>query len=148
MSTITTGPDTAPSAAAGPVVSRRRARRATRVWLLAAGTLAAGSIVAACGGGAPATVAPTSTTAVRSVEEIERQGGAATVFNEGAGAFEQPVPGMDSQQRRTFAVGNSLFNQNWVTAPASTTGRDGLGPIFNAQSCSSCHFRDGRGRPP
>jgi len=49
MSTITTGPDTAPSAAAGPVVSRRRARRATRVWLLAAGTLAAVGVAAAAG---------------------------------------------------------------------------------------------------
>jgi CxxC motif-containing protein (DUF1111 family) len=45
-------------------------------------------------------------------------------------------------------VGNNFFNDNWVTAPASTTGRDGLGPLFNAQSCSSCHFRDGRAKPP
>lgn len=35
-----------------------------------------------------------------------------------------------------------------MTAPASTTARDGLGPVFNAQSCSSCHFRDGRAQPP
>ena len=95
----------------------------------------------------PASGSP-PTTSFRTVDEIERQGGAATVFVDGAGAFEQPVPGLDSADRRTFAVGNSLFNQNWVTAPASTTGRDGLGPLFNAQSCSSCHFRDGRGRPP
>src|SRR3546814_6711446 len=44
-------------------------------------------------------------------------------------------------------VGNNFFNDNWVTAPASTEARDGLGPVFNAQSCSSCHFRDGRGQP-
>jgi CxxC motif-containing protein (DUF1111 family) len=47
-----------------------------------------------------------------------------------------------------FFVGNSFFNQNWVTAPASTTARDGLGPLFNARSCAGCHFKDGRGRPP
>jgi CxxC motif-containing protein (DUF1111 family) len=35
-----------------------------------------------------------------------------------------------------------------VTAPSSTEGSDGLGPLFNARSCSACHFRDGRGRPP
>ena len=35
-----------------------------------------------------------------------------------------------------------------MTAPASTEGRDGLGPLFNAQSCSSCHEFDGRGAPP
>jgi CxxC motif-containing protein (DUF1111 family) len=45
-------------------------------------------------------------------------------------------------------VGNNFFNDNWVTAPASTTARDGLGPLFNAQSCSSCHFKDGRAEPP
>ena len=35
-----------------------------------------------------------------------------------------------------------------MTAPASTAARDGLGPTFNAQSCSSCHTLDGRGKPP
>jgi CxxC motif-containing protein (DUF1111 family) len=51
-------------------------------------------------------------------------------------------------ERRTFEVGDSLFNQNWVTAPASTDARDGLGPVFNAQACSSCHVLDGRGLAP
>lgn len=109
-------------------------------------------VVAGCTGGdggggagpersAPDPAAPTD-------EELENQGGEGTVFVAGAGAFAQPLPGLEGEERRTFAVGNSFFNQNWVTAPASTDGRDGLGPIFNAQSCSSCHFKDGRGRPP
>jgi len=80
--------------------------------------------------------------------ELADQGGDATVEVFGSGAFAQPVPGLDGDQRRTFAVGNSFFNDNWVTAPASAEGRDGLGPLFNAQSCSSCHFRDGRGQAP
>ena len=42
----------------------------------------------------------------------------------------------------------SFFNQAWVEAPASTQHRDGLGPLFNARSCASCHFKDGRGEPP
>ncbi len=46
-----------------------------------------------------------------------------------------------------FEVGDSFFTQNWVTAPASTDARDGLGPMFNAQACASCHVRDGRGSP-
>ena len=81
-------------------------------------------------------------------QELADQGGDATVEIDGSGAFAQPVPGLDDQQRRDFAVGNNFFNDNWVTAPASTEGRDGLGPLFNAQSCSSCHFRDGRAQPP
>lgn len=75
-------------------------------------------------------------------------GGGATVDNVGANAFAQPAPGLTDEQRRAFVVGNNFFNDNWVTAPASTTARDGLGPLFNAQSCSSCHFKDGRGAPP
>ena len=47
-----------------------------------------------------------------------------------------------------FEIGDSLFTKNWVSAPASTTGRDGLGPMFNAHACSGCHLRDGRGLPP
>jgi CxxC motif-containing protein (DUF1111 family) len=48
--------------------------------------------------------------------------------------------------RREFSVGNSFFNLAWVSSPSSTTARDGLGPTFNATSCSACHFKDGRGR--
>ena len=38
-------------------------------------------------------------------------------------------------ERRDFAVGNSFFTQNWVTAPSSTEARDGLGPLLNGQAC-------------
>ncbi len=75
-------------------------------------------------------------------------GRGATVFDTTGSAFSQSVPALSRRERRAFAVGNSFFNRNWVRAPASTTARDGLGPIFNAQSCSSCHFKDGRGQPP
>lgn len=75
-------------------------------------------------------------------------GGQATVFDTTPNAFSQPVPGLERAQELLFFVGNSFFNQNWVTAPASTTARDGLGPFFNARSCASCHFKDGRGRAP
>src|SRR5262249_36608098 len=44
--------------------------------------------------------------------------------------------------------GRALFRDVWVTAPASTSSRDGLGPLFNARSCDGCHIRDGRGAPP
>jgi len=60
-------------------------------------------------------------------------------------AFGKEIPGLNFQEKVAFATGNSLFNQAWVSAPASTTARDGLGPTFNARSCSACHFKDGRG---
>ncbi|MAT99149.1 MAG: hypothetical protein CL608_18540 [Anaerolineaceae bacterium] len=83
------------------------------------------------------------------LEENEQlSGGQATVFDTTPNAFSQPIPGLEREQELLFFVGNSFFNQNWVTAPASTTARDGLGPLFNARSCAGCHFKDGRGRAP
>jgi CxxC motif-containing protein (DUF1111 family) len=75
-------------------------------------------------------------------------GDAATVHDAGSNAFGFPAPALTVEERRAFAVGNAFFKDNWVTAPASTAGRDGLGPLFNARSCSGCHLRDGRARPP
>lgn len=66
----------------------------------------------------------------------------------GSNAFSLPASNLSEPQRMQFFTGNSFFNQNWVTAPASTTGRDGLGPLYNARGCSGCHFKDGRGAPP
>ena len=78
----------------------------------------------------------------------ERLGGDTTAFSSGKNAFELSARNLDTPLRRTFEVGDSFFNQNWVAAPASTQARDGLGPTMNALSCSSCHSHDGRGRPP
>jgi len=76
------------------------------------------------------------------------QGGETTVFDRGVNAFSLPARNLDADHRDPFFIGNSLFNNNWVTPPSATTARDGLGPLFNARSCSACHFKDGRGRPP
>lgn len=75
-------------------------------------------------------------------------GGPATVEDRSPNAFGFPVPMLDATERRAFSVGNSFFRQNWVEAPASASARDGLGPLFNAASCSACHLKDGRGAPP
>jgi CxxC motif-containing protein (DUF1111 family) len=75
-------------------------------------------------------------------------GGEGTVDDASGMAFALALRTLPNADRRAFQVGNSFFNRNWVTAPASTTGRDGLGPTFNAQSCSSCHLHDGRAQPP
>ena len=81
-------------------------------------------------------------------EGEELSGGQTTIFDTTPNAFGQPASGLDRMDRLLFFVGNSFFNQNWVTAPSSTTARDGLGPLFNSRSCAGCHFKDGRGRPP
>ena len=78
----------------------------------------------------------------------ERLGGETTAFSSGKNAFELSARNLTNEERRRFEVGDSFFNQNWVTAPASTTARDGLGPTFNALACASCHTHDGRAKPP
>ncbi len=76
-------------------------------------------------------------------------GGATTnITVSGARAFSEPLANLDTVHRASFFAGNSFFSDAWVTAPASTLTRDGLGPTFNASACAGCHIRDGRGRPP
>ncbi len=75
-------------------------------------------------------------------------GGVTTREDASRNSFGLPAPQLSNTERRLFERGDSFFTQNWVTAPASTDARDGLGPTFNAQACSSCHVLDGRGSPP
>lgn len=75
-------------------------------------------------------------------------GGATTVHDTTRNAFTLVARNLQGERRDAFFVGNALFNRNWVTAPSSTEGLDGLGPAFNASSCAACHFKDGRGKPP
>lgn len=76
----------------------------------------------------------------------EFPGGSGSTSDFSVQAFSHPMSGTSGQMRRDFNVGNSFFNKVWVSSPSSTTARDGLGPIYNAVACSSCHFKDGRGR--
>lgn len=75
-------------------------------------------------------------------------GGDTTVFDDSRNAFSHPAANLSVDRQSAFFIGNSLFKRNWVEAPASTTGRDGLGPHFIARSCGACHALDGRGAPP
>lgn len=77
----------------------------------------------------------------------ELSGGDTTVFDTSQNAFSLSARNMTQERRSAFYVGNSFFKENWVIAPSSTEGRDGLGPLYNARSCSGCHFMDGRGKP-
>jgi CxxC motif-containing protein (DUF1111 family) len=49
-----------------------------------------------------------------------------------------------SAEELDSAAGKALFDRKWVQAPASTNAADGLGPLFNAMSCASCH-KNGNG---
>lgn len=63
-------------------------------------------------------------------------------------AFSKSAADMPVSKQLDFVVGRGFFKRLWVTAPASTQAADGLGPLFNARSCMSCHPNNGRGKPP
>lgn len=75
-------------------------------------------------------------------------GGATTVFDKSRNAFSLPAKNLGILRRDNFFIGNAFFRQPWVIAPASTSARDGLGPLFNTNTCQGCHVKDGRGQPP
>lgn len=76
-----------------------------------------------------------------------RLGGAATALDATADAYGNSIERLTDEQAASFSYGHSVFSQNWSTAPATTEGMDGLGPLFNARACSSCHSKDGRSPP-
>ncbi len=77
-----------------------------------------------------------------------RSGGDTTVFDSSSNAFSLPANNTSILRRDNFFIGNAFFKQPWVIAPSSTSARDGLGPLFNTNSCQGCHVKDGKGHPP
>ncbi len=76
----------------------------------------------------------------------EFSGGDTTVFVQSSSAFGNPAPNLSPEGVARHLLGDSEFEQSFVTAPALING--GLGPAFNNNSCIACHPKDGRGRPP
>ena len=72
-------------------------------------------------------------------------GGAATVFDIGAGSFSNPIPGLSDWDMHIHQLGDQVFSQTFVAAPAPFYG--GLGPVFNNTACTNCHHNDGIGVP-
>ncbi|MGV8996482.1 MAG: di-heme oxidoredictase family protein [Parvibaculaceae bacterium] len=86
--------------------------------------------------------------AVAMPDPLSPPGGDYTTALNNRNAFADPGGPLTPEEHRAFSFGNRLFNTNWTTAPGSVKSFDGLGPVFNRVSCSSCHTRDGRGRAP
>lgn len=111
---------------------------ATRLMFLA--LLLAGGMA----GTAPAADDPGAAEA----EEALSAGSATSIDLPDRNAFRHMRPGLSAEEQMRFHVGRALFRKLWVAAPSSTQASDGLGPLYNARSCETCHARDGRGRPP
>ncbi|CAA6814387.1 MAG: Probable thiol oxidoreductase with 2 cytochrome c heme-binding sites [uncultured Sulfurovum sp.] len=65
--------------------------------------------------------------------------------NHSRNAFSVPMKHLNNAEEDLFILGKSFFSIPWVESPASTTARDGLGPLFSANTCKHCHPRNGAG---
>ncbi|MDB5086306.1 MAG: thiol oxidoreductase [Mucilaginibacter sp.] len=72
-------------------------------------------------------------------------GGDETVFSATSQAFGNMFPGLKGYDTHVHELGDLVFNQSFVTAPAPI--HSGLGAIFNNTSCTNCHHNDGIGLP-
>jgi len=80
--------------------------------------------------------------------ETKPGGATTTTFKVNADSFSHFLDNLSFEQEEQFKLGNALFRKIWVSSPSSTQASDGLGPLFNARGCQSCHLKDGRGHPP
>ena len=145
------------------IIGNTRLGRTARVLFLAGFA----GLAAATAGSAPAGLSPVRddlsaedlarvaaitapTTDFARAEPFETmQGGAGTSRKRvDANAYSHFSANITFAEESTFKLGNGIFRKLWVSPPSSTQASDGLGPLFNARACQSCHLKDGRGHPP
>lgn len=60
-----------------------------------------------------------------------------------------PAVTLEGASAPQIDLGKSLFETQWINSGDPGVGvRVGLGPLFNAASCNTCHFRGGHGQGP
>jgi len=80
------------------------------------------------------------------ISERANSGGATTIFSTTTNAFSSPAPNLSASDLGNHFVGDLLFEDSFVTAPAEVN--PGLGPLMNNSACINCHPRDGRAKHP
>lgn len=79
------------------------------------------------------------------IPEFVYTGGETTIFDATSNAYATPAPNLSSTNFDRHLEGDLAFEQVFVTSPAEVN--PGLGPLFNNNSCVSCHIRNGRSEP-
>ena len=46
---------------------------------------------------------------------------------------------VSAERNEVLAQGKELFTREWITGDRRSHAGDGLGPVYNAQSCAACH---------
>ena len=63
-------------------------------------------------------------------------------------AFTFVAGNADDDSKALFSFGNQMFTTHWAPSPGPQPTTDGLGPLFNRDSCFECHLENGRGSAP
>lgn len=71
-------------------------------------------------------------------------GGNATIEYVQGNPFLEILDTIEEDEISGVSQGRELFIAEWKVAPDTRTTLDGLGPLFNANACTSCHVSDGR----
>lgn len=75
-------------------------------------------------------------------------GGETTAFDSTRNAFSLSARNLLPEHRTAYTMGSFFFDESWLPASSTPSDRDGLGPLFVARSCITCHIRNGRGQAP
>lgn len=62
--------------------------------------------------------------------------------------FALPAANLGVIQELDFQFGSGLFRKRWQPMDEGNYRMDGLGPLYNTNSCLFCHIKDGRGYAP
>ena len=105
-----------------------------------------GAIIAALAAMCSATLGGCGTPPGGNAAALPAPGASWTRTRQPPNSLIAPAQHLNADAQLAFYSGFSFFRSPWVAAPASTTARDGLGPLFNSHSCEGCHRNGGRGK--
>ena len=109
-------------------------------WTIAA-TIVLAVIIAACTSG---TDESDGTPGPAPVPGSTATTGTAAVPTDLPIVFALPDPALAGADLDAFTRGSEFFDEIWTPVGPFETGTDGLGPLFNAESCAACHASTGR----
>ncbi len=91
---------------------------------------------------------PADTLGTELADEYYAGGRLGTTFNSASSAYEQPTSVVDASadMMAAFRRGESLFEDPFVTTPATESPSGGLGPLYLRTSCFHCHPNYGHGK--
>ena len=94
---------------------------------------------------------------IRDADPRALSGGDMTTFHQGFEPFGQSPDNLPWQYEALFEEGDGVFDKRFLPGDGKKASdvmlgqgmrRVGVGPLFNADSCAACHFRDGRVEKP